>query len=78
MTGSFMSDREFLVSVVTPFHNARLDLFEKGVESLKEQTIGFENIGFASNGPRGRTFSIDEAVPTRNGAFASHFSRKRQ
>ena len=39
-----MSDREFLVSVVTPFHNARLDLFEKGVESLKEQTIGFENI----------------------------------
>lgn len=35
---------EYLVSVVTPFHNARLNLFEKCVESLKKQTIGFENI----------------------------------
>ena len=39
-----MASGEYLVSIVTPFHNARLDLFEKGVESLKEQTIGFENI----------------------------------
>ena len=39
-----MASGEYLVSIVTPFHNARLDLFEKGVESLKKQTIGFENI----------------------------------
>ena len=39
-----MCSREFLVSVVTPFHNARLNLFKKCVESLKKQTIGFENI----------------------------------
>ena len=35
---------KYLVSVVTPFHNAKLHLFEKCVESMKNQTIGFENI----------------------------------
>ena len=39
-----MANAEHLVSVVTPFHNTRLNLFEKCVESLKSQTIGFENI----------------------------------
>lgn len=37
-------DREYLVSVVTPFHNTRLDLFAKCLQSLKDQSIGFENI----------------------------------
>ena len=39
-----MSSKEYLVSVVTPFHNTDMTLFKKGFESLKKQTLGFENI----------------------------------
>ena len=38
------SKKEYLVSVVTPFHNVDMRLFRKGYESLKNQTIGFSNI----------------------------------
>ncbi|MCR4990883.1 MAG: GH3 auxin-responsive promoter family protein [Lachnospiraceae bacterium] len=34
----------YLVSVVTPFHNTDMKLFKKGFESLKKQTLGFEKI----------------------------------
>ena len=34
----------YLVSVVTPFHNTNLQYFSKCLSSLKEQTIGFHNI----------------------------------
>ena len=36
--------KEYLVSVVTPFHNVNMELFRQGYESLKSQTIGFSNI----------------------------------
>ena len=39
-----MSGMEYLVSVVTPFHNTDMNLFKKGFESLKKQTLGFEKI----------------------------------
>lgn len=35
---------KYLVSVVTPFHNVDMKLFTKCFESLKNQTLGFENI----------------------------------
>ncbi|MBQ1336456.1 MAG: glycosyltransferase family 2 protein [Selenomonadaceae bacterium] len=35
---------EYQVSVVTPFHNVDMELFRRGYESLKEQTIGFSNV----------------------------------
>lgn len=34
----------YLVSVVTPFHNVSMTLFEKCFNSLKAQTLGFANI----------------------------------
>ena len=34
----------YKVSVVTPFHNVELSVFEKAYQSMKSQTIGFENI----------------------------------
>ncbi|MDO4489219.1 MAG: glycosyltransferase family A protein [Eubacteriales bacterium] len=36
--------KEFKVTVITPFHNTRMELFLRTYESLKKQTIGFENI----------------------------------
>ncbi len=39
-----MGDQKYLVSVVTPFHNTDLKLFEKGFKSLKKQTLGFDKI----------------------------------
>ena len=34
----------YKVSVVTPFHNVEIGLFKKAYESMKSQSIGFENI----------------------------------
>ncbi len=34
----------YKISVITPSHNTKPELFEKGFESLKRQTIGFENV----------------------------------
>lgn len=34
----------YILSVVTPFHNTNLAFFEKCLDSLKKQTLGFENI----------------------------------
>lgn len=39
-----MSDSGYLISVVTPFHNTAKELIKKGMISLQNQTIGFENI----------------------------------
>ncbi len=36
--------KHYEVSVVTPFHNVDLDVFKTGIESMKAQTYGFENI----------------------------------
>ena len=41
---STQSKKEYLVSIVTPFHNVDMRLFRKGYESLINQTIGFSNI----------------------------------
>ena len=38
------NNKEYKVSVVTPFHNVNMELFRRGYESLKSQTIGFDNI----------------------------------
>lgn len=35
---------KYLISVVTPFHNVDMKLFKKCFNSLKEQTLGFENM----------------------------------
>jgi len=34
----------YKVSVVTPFHNVDMAVFQKAADSMKQQTIGFENI----------------------------------
>ena len=39
-----MSSAKYLITVVTPFHNVDLEMFEKACISVKEQTIGFDNI----------------------------------
>lgn len=39
-----MNTEKYLVSVVTPFHNTRMAYFKRGYESLKRQTLGFNNI----------------------------------
>lgn len=39
-----MSKMDYPVAVATPFHNTNLKYFAKGLESLKGQSIGFENI----------------------------------
>lgn len=35
---------EYLVSVVTPFHNVEMDVFRNACESMISQTIGFDNV----------------------------------
>ena len=39
-----MSDMQYKVSVITPSHNAEMDLMQKAFDSLKNQTFGFEKI----------------------------------
>ncbi len=39
-----MAEQRYQVSVVTPFHNVDIDMFKYAYESLKKQTLGFENI----------------------------------
>ncbi len=39
-----MNEQQYLVSVVTPFHNTDMGLFKKGFMSLKKQTLGFDRI----------------------------------
>ena len=39
-----MRRKHYKISVVIPFHNVKMDVFEKGIESLRSQTFGFENI----------------------------------
>lgn len=39
-----MSKDNYIVSVITPFHNTKKELLQKGMNSLLNQTIGFENI----------------------------------
>ena len=34
----------YRVSVITPFHNVDMDMFQKCADSMRSQTIGFENI----------------------------------
>lgn len=36
--------KNYKVSVITPFHNVKMNLFRKAYESLLAQTIGFENV----------------------------------
>jgi len=36
--------QEYSISIVTPFHNVRTEVFRSAVESMKKQTLGFENI----------------------------------
>ena len=38
------NERKYILSVVTPFHNTDLAFFGKCLDSMKEQTLGFENI----------------------------------
>ncbi len=39
-----MAEQRYQVSVVTPFHNVDIGMFKYAYESLKKQTLGFENI----------------------------------
>ena len=39
-----MPEKSYLVSVVTPFHNVDIKMFRYAYESLKKQTLGFDNI----------------------------------
>lgn len=39
-----MGKKEYLVSVITPFHNTKMEFFKRGYDSLKRQTLGFKNI----------------------------------
>ena len=39
-----MSEKHYLVSVASPFHNTNLDFFKQCMDSLLRQSIGFENI----------------------------------
>lgn len=34
----------YKVSVVTPFHNVDMGMFQKCADSMRGQTLGFENI----------------------------------
>lgn len=36
--------KKYEISIVTPFHNVELEFFKNGIDSLKNQTYGFENI----------------------------------
>ena len=39
-----MEAKRYELTVVTPFHNVDLEVFKHGIESMKQQTYGFENI----------------------------------
>ena len=39
-----MSEKQYKVSVASPFHNTNLDFFRKCMDSLRAQSIGFKNI----------------------------------
>ena len=34
----------YSISIITPFHNIKMDVFDQTIASLKQQTFGFENI----------------------------------
>ena len=36
--------KKYEVSIVTPIHNTNLDIFTRTVQSMRDQTLGFENI----------------------------------
>ena len=38
------TEKNYRLSVATPFHNTNLSFFEKCLDSMKKQTLGFENI----------------------------------
>ena len=46
MSFYFTPHRSFMykVSVVTPFHNVEMTVFQKAADSMRQQTIGFENV----------------------------------
>lgn len=35
---------DYAISIITPFHNIKMEVFDKTIESMKKQTFGFENI----------------------------------
>ena len=39
-----MSHKNYEVSIITPVHKVRIDMFEQSFKSMKNQTYGFENI----------------------------------
>ena len=39
-----MNNRPYEISVITPVHKVRMDMFVRSFESMKDQTFGFENI----------------------------------
>ena len=39
-----MPEKNYRISVVTPFHNVDIDMFRYAYESLQKQTLGFQNI----------------------------------
>lgn len=39
-----MSQKAYEVSIITPVHKVRIDMFEQSFKSMKNQTYGFENI----------------------------------
>ena len=39
-----MKNRKYEISVITPVHKVRMDMFNASFESMKNQTFGFENI----------------------------------
>ncbi len=40
----YINQNEYIVSVVTPFHNTNLEYFSRCFDSMVHQTIGFENV----------------------------------
>ncbi|MBR3456694.1 MAG: glycosyltransferase family 2 protein, partial [Selenomonadaceae bacterium] len=39
-----MPEKEYQISVITPFHNVDIKMFRYAYESLRKQTLGFRNI----------------------------------
>lgn len=39
-----MSQKAYEISIITPVHKVRIDMFEQSFKSMKNQTYGFENI----------------------------------
>ena len=35
---------EYIISVITPFHNVDYEMFNSCIDSMLKQTLGFENI----------------------------------